>query len=299
MAARKVLVGGGSGFIGHALCKSLRKRGYETILLSRTPGHSKITWSDLKKRGELPECDAVINLAGENIANPMRRWTESFKADLRESRIGTNEILTELIRKAAKPPRVWISSSAIGYYPTSETAEYTEDTPPQPESNFLAKLCCDWEQSAILPADHPSRHVTLRIGLVLGRDGGTIKSMIWPFWFGVGGVIGSGKQFMSWIHIADMVGIIVHALESDNVQGILNATAPHPVTNSEFTTAFASALWRPAFIPMPPFVVNMIFGQERGILLLEGQKVIPKKTMESGYSFMFSDINSCLLDILK
>jgi hypothetical protein len=113
------------------------------------------------------------------------------------------------------------------------------------------------------------------------------------------GVIGGGKQIMSWIHIADMVGIIVHALESDNVRGILNATAPQPVTNSEFTTAFASALWRPAFIPMPAFAVNTIFGQERGILLLEGQKVVPKKAMESGYSFMFPDINSCLLDIVK
>ena len=113
------------------------------------------------------------------------------------------------------------------------------------------------------------------------------------------GILGSGKQIMSWIHIADMVGILVHALENDNAQGILNATAPQPVTNSEFTTAFASAMWRPAFIPAPAFAMNMIFGHERGIMLLEGQKVIPKRTMESGYSFMFPDIKSCLLNVLK
>ncbi|XP_028409908.1 epimerase family protein SDR39U1-like [Dendronephthya gigantea] len=299
MAARKVLVGGGNGFIGSALCSALRKRGYEVILLSRTPGHAKITWSDLKRNNELPECDAVINLAGENISNPLKRWNEDFKALIRQSRVETNDILTELIKKAAKPPNVWISSSAIGFYPTSETAEYTEDAPPEPEHDFFTKICCDWEDSAVLPSDHPSRHVTLRIGLVLGRDGGAFKSLVWPFWFGVGGVIGSGKQIMSWIHIADMVGILIHALENNNVHGILNATAPQPVSNSEFTTELASALWRPAIIPVPAFAVNMIYGHERALLLLEGQKVIPKRTIESGYSFLFPDIKSCLLNIVK
>lgn len=293
----RVIVGGGTGFIGKALVDTLKRKGHEVTIISRTQAPGRITWNEISKT-PLPECEAVVNLAGENILNPLKRWNEEFIKELRNSRLETTSTLARKIAEARNPPKVFVSSSAVGYYPPSETVEYTEDSSPS-SANELTRLCNDWENSAELPEGCKTRLVKFRIGVVMGRTGGIIQQSIWPFWFGLGGIIGSGKQYFPWIHIDDMTGMIVHALENDHVTGVLNGVAPEIVTNERFTKEYASALWRPAILPTPAFVVNFIFGQERGKLLLEGQKVIPKRTLELGYKFQFPEIKSALANIVK
>lgn len=293
----RVIVGGGTGFIGKALVDTLKRKGHEVTIISRTQAPGRITWNEISKT-PLPECEAVVNLAGENILNPLKRWNEEFIKELRNSRLETTSTLARKIAEARNPPKVFVSSSAVGYYPPSETVEYTEDSPPS-SANELTRLCNDWENSAELPEGCKTRLVKFRIGVVMGRTGGIIQQSIWPFWFGLGGIIGSGKQYFPWIHIDDMTGMIVHALENDHVTGVLNGVAPEIVTNERFTKEYAGALWRPAILPTPAFVVNFIFGQERGKLLLEGQKVIPKRTLELGYKFQFQEIKSALANIVK
>ncbi|PFX32230.1 epimerase family protein SDR39U1-like isoform X2 [Stylophora pistillata] len=293
----RVLVGGGTGFIGRALVEALKRKGHEVTIISRSQAPGKITWSEIAKL-PLPECEAVVNLAGENILNPLKRWNEGFLQTLRDSRIETTKTLAKKISEASNPPKVFVSSSAVGYYPPSDTAEYTEDSPPS-SADALTTLCADWEKSAKLPDGCKTRLVTLRIGVVLGRGGGVIQQTIWPFWFGLGGVLGSGKQYFPWIHVDDMTGIIFHALENDHVTGVLNAVAPQVVTNESYTKEYAGALWRPAILPTPSFAVNFIFGQDRGKILLEGQKVIPKRTLEMGYKFQYPELKQALAEIVK
>lgn len=293
----RVLVGGGTGFIGRALVEALKRKGHEVTIISRSQAPGKITWSEIAKL-PLPECEAVVNLAGENILNPLKRWNEGFLQTLRDSRIETTKTLAKKISEASNPPKVFVSSSAVGYYPPSDTAEYTEDSP-RSSADALTTLCADWEKSAKLPDGCKTRLVTLRIGVVLGRGGGVIQQTIWPFWFGLGGVLGSGKQYFPWIHVDDMTGIIFHALENDHVTGVLNAVAPQVVTNESYTKEYAGALWRPAILPTPSFAVNFIFGQDRGKILLEGQKVIPKRTLEMGYKFQYPELKQALAEIVK
>lgn len=293
----RVLIGGGTGFIGKALVGSLKQAGHDVTIISRTKAPGRITWNDITM-SPLPECEAVVNLAGENILNPLRRWNKEFIHDLRQSRIETTKTLATKIADAAKPPKVFISSSAVGFYPTSETVEYTEDFPPS-SSDTLTRLCSDWEDSANLPDDCKTRVVKVRIGVVLGRNGGVIQQTIWPYWLGLGGVIGSGKQYFPWLHLDDMTGIIMHALVNDHVTGVLNAVAPEIVTNEGFTKEYARALWRPAIIPAPSFVFNLVYGKERAKLLLEGQKVIPKRTLELGYCYKFPQLKGALANIIN
>lgn len=293
----RVLVGGGTGFIGRALVEALKRKGHEVTIISRSQAPGKITWSEIAKL-PLPECEAVVNLAGENILNPLKRWNEGFLQTLRDSRIETTKTLAKKISEASNPPKVFVSSSAVGYYPPSDTAEYTEDSP-RSSADALTTLCADWEKSAKLPDGCKTRLVTLRIGVVLGRGGGVIQQTIWPFWFGLGGVLGSGKQYFPWIHVDDMTGIIFHALENDHVTGVLNAVAPQVVTNESYTKEYAGALWRPGILPTPSFAINFIFGQDRGKILLEGQKVIPKRTLEMGYKFQYPELKQALAEIVK
>ena len=254
-------------------------------------------------------------------------------------------LLPELLNEHCCP---WRTSDKIvrfftlGYYPPSDTKEYTEDSPPS-SADALTTLCADWENSAKLPDGCETRLVTLRIGVVLGRGGGVIQQTIWPFWLGLGGkntfyysthcilhwfrhcliwkniipssengtkiisffhpfisgILGSGKQYFPWIHLDDMTGIIFHALENDHVTGVMNAVAPQVVTNESYTKEYAGALCRPAILPTPSFAINFIFGQDRGKILLEGQKVIPKRTLEMGYKFHYPELKQALAEIVK
>ncbi|XP_022106682.1 epimerase family protein SDR39U1-like [Acanthaster planci] len=290
------LLGGGSGFIGTAIRRLLLQRGHGVMLVSRTAGKDKITWDQLREDG-LPECDAVVSLSGENILNPLKRWTESFKQEVTDSRVKTTAALAKAITEASKPPKVFVSTSGVGYYPPSLTAEYTEDSPGG-DADFLSRLCTVWENSAKLPDSHSHvKQVIVRTGVVLGRDGGAIQQMIWPFWLGVGGVMGSGSQYFAWIHIDDIAGIFVHAIESPDPPSILNGVAPTPITNREFTKAFGSVLCRPTILPVPSFAINLAFGTERAAMLLDGQKVLPKQTLECGYEFQFPTIEKALKNI--
>ncbi|ELU06270.1 hypothetical protein CAPTEDRAFT_223709 [Capitella teleta] len=286
----RVLIGGGSGFVGTRLRRLLNKAGHQSMVISRQPGENRVSWNDIYRDG-LPECDAVVNLSGENIGDPFKRWNEDFKEIVCSSRVDTTQQLVTAITSAKHKPRVWISSSAIGYYPASETAEYTELSAGG-SGDFFAELCAEWEEAAKLPAEAGVRHVTLRIGLALGREGGMIPKLIPSFWLGAGGTIGSGKQWFPWVHVEDVANLIKYSLENEEVTGVLNAVAPHAATNADFTKTLARAMWRPAFFPLPGFVVKTVFGEERGLAMLEGQRVIPERTLATGYKFLYPDLES-------
>jgi len=287
----KVVVGGGSGFVGKSLCSLLRRRGHEVVIVSRAPikspvdGCDVMTWDSLKKDGIPSGTTAAVNLAGANILDPLKRWG-SYASVVRQSRLDTTKDLVTAISHSLSPPTVFVSASAIGYYPSSPTADYDEESVCVP-SNFIEQLVHDWEDAATLPPEVETRLVKVRIGVVLGKGGGIVQNMWLPFYLGGGGPVGSGKQWFPWVHIDDVAGVFLHAIENEHVKGTLNAVAPTPASNAEFASAFGAAMWRPAFIPLPGFVVNTVFGSERGAIMLEGQKVNPKKTLESGYEFEY------------
>ncbi|XP_028616153.1 LOW QUALITY PROTEIN: epimerase family protein SDR39U1-like [Grammomys surdaster] len=292
----RVLIGGGTGFIGTALTRLLKARGHEVKLVSRQPGPGPITWGELSKSG-LPLCDVVINLAGENILNPLRRWNETFQKEVLTSRLDTTHLLAKAITKAVQPPQAWILVTGVAYYQPSLTEEYDEDNPGG-DFDFFSNLVTKWEAATRLPGDS-TRQVVVRSGVVLGRGVGAISHMLLPFRLGLGGPIGSGHQFFPWIHIGDLTGILNHALEENHVQGVLNGVAPaSTTTNAEFAQALGAALGRPAFIPVPSTVVQAVFGRERAIMLLEGQKVVPRRTLDTGYQYSFPELGAALKDVV-
>lgn len=286
-----VLIGGGSGFLGRHLTKLLTDNGMKVTVLSRAAGPNRITWSDLQRSGLPDGCTAVVSMSGENILNPMKRWNDSFKQAVWSSRVDCTQALANAICQSTTPPKVFVSLSGVGYYKPDASREYDESSPGG-DFDYLSELCTAWEGAAKLPSTISVRHVTIRSGVVLGRDGGMIQQIYYPFFFGLGGPISSGEQWFPWIHVDDLVGIVLHAITNDNVSGVLNGVAPESATNADFTKAFASAMCRPAFFPVPGFVMNFVFGHERGKVMLEGQKVIPKRTLESGYTFLFPDLAS-------
>ncbi|XP_001637995.2 epimerase family protein SDR39U1 [Nematostella vectensis] len=293
----RVLVGGGTGFVGRNLTAALKSKGHDIVIISRTAGPGKVTWDQITKSG-LPQCQAVVNLAGENVLNALRRWDDKYKEDVVRSRVETTKLLADKITTSQNPPSVFVSSSAVGFYPPSETKDYGEDTPPS-NADYFTSLCAEWEAAAQLPKECKTRNVVVRIGVVLGRDGGTIQQAYWPFFFGGGGVIGSGRQFFPWIHIQDICGIIIHAIENNHVTGAINGVAPEIATNKDFTEHLAGAMWRPAIIPMPAFAINTVFGSERATMLLQGQKVHPKRTLESGYTYKYPELKAALQNAIK
>ncbi|XP_057398388.1 epimerase family protein SDR39U1 isoform X2 [Balaenoptera acutorostrata] len=255
------------------------------------PGRDELATSGL------PRCDAAVNLAGENILNPLRRWNEAFQKEVLSSRLETTQMLARAIAKAPRSPQAWVLVTGVAYYQPSLTAEYDEDSPGG-DFDFFSNLVTKWEAAARLPGDS-TRQVVVRSGVVLGRGGGAIGHMLLPFRLGLGGPIGSGHQFFPWIHIRDLVGILAHALEASHVQGVLNGVAPaSSTTNAEFARALGAALGRPAFIPLPSTVVQAVFGRERAIMLLEGQKVVPRRTLAAGYQYSFPELGAALKEVI-
>ncbi|XP_056384277.1 epimerase family protein SDR39U1 [Hyla sarda] len=299
----RVLIGGGSGFIGQSLSQLLKSRGHQVTIISRQPGQQKITWADVSKKG-LPPCDAVVNLAGENVLNPLKRWTEEFKQTVIASRIETTRTITQAISQSQNPPHTWVVVTGVGYYPPSQTQQYSEDSPGG-NADFLSRLVRDWEKAAELSStkDKPlTKLVKVRTGVVLGRNGGALPTMLWPFRLCLGGVLGSGKQPFPWIHIEDLCRLLCHTIEQEeNVAGILNAVSPSSVTdtNTDFTGALSRALGRPAFLFTPGFAVQWLFGSDRAPMLLEGQRVVPQRTLQSGFSFQYPDLDSALAQLLR
>jgi uncharacterized protein (TIGR01777 family) len=279
----RVVVIGSSGFIGRHLAAALRARGDTVVAVSLrdlTPA-----WR------ESDGADAVVNLAGENIA---QRWTHAVKEQIRSSRVDEPRRLIEMFGTLKTPPRAYISASAVGYYGTSETQTFTETSPPG--SGFLAEVCVAWEAEAQKAAAFGCRVALIRCGLVLAEDGGILARTLPSFKLGVGGVVGSGNQWHSWIHIDDVVGIYLLAI--DGAQGVLNATAPNPVRNRDFTRALAAALHRPAFVRVPPFALEAALG-EGAVLATEGQCVVPERTIGQGYHFAFTQIERACGAIVK
>jgi hypothetical protein len=238
--------------------------------------------------------DAVIHLAGENIADG--RWTSKRKKTIKNSRVLSTRNLVSTLKSISTPPDVFISASAIGFYGKDRPVELYEGL--NPGKDFLADVCKEWEHEAIAAQDHNVRTIVLRIGIVLGYEGGAMKKMLPPFWAGAGGNLGDGNQWMSWIHVNDLVGMIIHGLENNSIQGAYNATSPDPVTNRTFTKCLAKSLGRPALIPVPKFALKLILG-EVSELLLGSLKVSSMKIIESGYKFMFPDLQSALNDMQK
>ena len=294
----KILVSGSTGLIGTALLSALRTSGYEVTCLVRggTSGKEQIGWDPARPLA--PESvsgfDAVVHLAGESIVG---RWTDAKKRRIRESRVQGTRNLAAALAAAPQRPQLLISASAIGYYGDRGEETLREDS--SSGDGFLPEVCREWEEAAEPVAKAGIRCVQIRIGVVLSASGGALHAMLLPFRMGVGGKMGSGRQWMSWVNIDDLVGAVQHVIKCDMLRGPVNVVAPNPVRNSEFTKVLASVLSRPAIFPMPAFAARLVFGQMGDELLLASQRVEPAKLLTSGYFFKKSDLKTALEAILK
>ncbi len=296
----KVAVTGGTGFIGRALVNRLAGAEHQLLVLSRHPdsGRSgpnvRVDFFDAMqppKDGLLNGMDAVIHLAGESIA---QRWTPEHKERILRSRqTGTNAIADAAVK--AKTVRTLVCGSAIGYYGPRGSEELTEDSPAG--NDFLAHVCTVWEDSAWPARDAGIRVVHARTGIVLHPEGGALKKMLAPFKLGAGGRLGTGQQYMSWIHREDLLSLIVYALSSETARGPLNGTSPNPVTNEEFTRVLGRVLHRPALMPAPAFALKLALG-EMSSMVLTGQRVVPARALASGFRFAFPELGPALQDLL-
>lgn len=264
------------------------------------PGPQRISWHDLAKEGLPRGTTAVVNLAGQNILDMKQRWNAGFKQNVWNSRINTCAALSRAIQEVSpdEEPRVFVSMSGVGIYEPSTTATYTEDSPIK-EFDYLSKLCVNWEKAATLPESSQCRNVIIRSGVVLGRDGGMIKQLYLPFYLGLGGPIGSGEQFLPWIHIDDLTRLILFAIEEDQVRGVLNGVAPQPITNKEFTKAFAGTMGRPALLPVPASVLRCLLSEERAKVMTQGQCVVPRRPQNFHFQYHFPDIKSACQELVS
>jgi uncharacterized protein (TIGR01777 family) len=292
-----LLIAGGSGFLGTALTKAFRAAGHRVMILTRRPQREgDVLWStkptDTTWRHALDRSDAVINLAGASIA--ATRWTDERKREIRASRMQPTQALVSAIAAATRAPTVFISGSAVGIYGIRGDEVITEETPAG--SDFLSAVCRDWETLA-LEASSRSRVVLLRSGVVLGREGGALPQLALPFRLFAGGPVGTGQQYLSWISLADWIGIVQWTLTRNHVSGPLNLTAPTPVTNAEFARTMGRVLSRPSFVPTPAFAVRFAFGELADALILGGQRVVPTRATALGYEFKHQTLEPALREI--
>jgi len=298
LESARVLLTGSSGFLGSALLPSLKARGFEVTRLVRgvAAKEDEIRWNPAwpPSSEAISGFDAVIHLAGETVVG---RWTASKKTKIRDSRVTGTRNLVHALLEAKDRPRVLISGSATGYY--GDRGDELLNELSTSGSGFLADVCREWEAAAQPAVNAGIRTALVRTGVVLSRDGGALKKMLLPFQMGIGGNIGSGRQWMSWIHLQDWIGAIHHILKNDLVQGPVNLVGPKPVTNAEFTKTLASVLSRPAIFPVPAFVAKLAFGQMGEEVLLGSQRVEPARLVTSGYPFQYSDLRKALEAVLK
>jgi uncharacterized protein (TIGR01777 family) len=294
-----IVVTGASGLIGSALLPRLSADGHRVTRLVRSqpaPGEAAIRWDpeagslDAKS---LEGIDAAVHLAGENIA---ARWTAEKKRRIRDSRVNGTRLLSDTLARLERPPQALVCASAIGYYGDRGDELLSEESPPG--RGFLAEVCQAWEAAADAARHKGIRVVHLRFGVVLSPAGGALAKMLPPFRLGLGGPLGSGRQYMSWIAIDDAVGAIQHALATEALQGPANAAAPNPVRNREFTRALARVLRRPALVPMPAFAARLLFGEMADELLLASARVQPAKLLATGYTFRYPELEGALRHLL-
>lgn len=291
----KILVSGSHGLVGKALIKSLETQGHEVFRLVRYAPHSKdeIEWSPDRYSIALARIegfDAVVSLAGESIAEG--RWTDDKKRRIRESRVKGTKLLGDALANLTASPRTFICASAIGYYGNRGDEILTETS--APGNDFLAGVCVEWEKATALATEKGIRVLNARFGVILDANGGALKKMLPPFRMGIGGRIGSGKQWMSWIALDDVVGGINFALNNDLLRGPANFVAPAPVTNAEFTKTLGKVLSRPTLFPIPAFGVRLAFGEMADALLLGSQRVEPERLKASGYQFQYPELKGAL-----
>jgi uncharacterized protein (TIGR01777 family) len=294
----KIVIAGGTGFLGRPLTKRLVAEGHDVVILSRSPvveGPSRaVAWSPDGSAGEwakeIDGADAVVNLAGESIAG--RRWSTAHKREILDSRVLATRSLAAAVARASRPPSVFVSGSAVGYYGPLGDELAVETT--RAGSDFLAQVCQQWEAEASRVASARTRVVCIRTGLPLERDGGALPQMLPPFKFGVGGPVGSGRQYWPWIHRTDWIDLVRWAIRTEAAVGPLNATAPEPVRNVTFARALGRALRRPSFMPAPAFALRLMFGEMADALLLSGQRAVPAKADALGFSFTYTHIDDAL-----
>jgi uncharacterized protein len=294
----RILVSGSSGLIGAALLDALRTGGYEVTRLVRgaASGRGRIAWDPVQPLA--PESvsgfDAVVHLAGESIVG---RWTREKKRRILDSRVQGTRKLAEALAAASQRPRSLISASAIGFYGDRGEETLREDS--ASGNGFLPEVCRAWEASTEPATKAGIRTVQMRFGVVLSASGGALQAMLFPFRMGVGGKVGHGRQWMSWVDLNDVVGAVQHVIKTDRLQGPVNVVAPNPVRNAEFTKTLASVLSRPAVLPMPAFAARLVFGQMADELLLASQRVEPSKLLANGYVFQQTELRKALGRILN
>jgi uncharacterized protein (TIGR01777 family) len=291
----RILISGASGFLGNALRPALSAAGHtSTALVRRAPVGDEVQWNPGQPLDpqKLAGFDALVHLAGKSISG---RWTEKFKREVRESRVlGTRTLATSAAESFRKTglPRVFVAASATGYYGNRGDEELTEDR--QPGSGFLSEVCEEWEAATRPAAEAGIRVVNLRVGVVLAKHGGALQAMLPAFRLGLGGPIGDGRQYMSWIALVDVVGAFLFALGNESLRGPVNAVAPQAVRNAEFVHALGKALHRPAFFPLPAFVVRTVFGEMGEALLLGSARVRPAKLEGAGYEYRHPELSEAL-----
>jgi uncharacterized protein len=295
-----VLVTGASGFIGSALVPTLTAGGHAVTRLVRStprPGQAEIPWNPAARSIGTPALeglDAVVHLAGDNVASG--RWTAAKKASILNSRVQGTSVLCEALAQLVKPPKALLCASAIGYYGDRGETTLREESPPG--TDFLAEVCQAWEAATAPAVQRGIRVVRLRFGIVLSPAGGPLAKMLTPFRLGLGGVVGTGKQYMSWITLDDALGAIHHALSTEALQGPVNVVAPQAATNQEFTTTLGKVLRRPTRLPLPAFAARLLFGEMADALLLSSTRVAPVRLVASGYTFRYPALEEALQHLL-
>jgi uncharacterized protein len=297
----RVAVSGSTGLVGSEVVAVLSAGGHEVVRLVRRvppPGEMAVRWdpeAGVIDAGGVDGCDAVVHLAGENVG--AGRWTASRKAAIRDSRVNGTRFLCDALAGLARPPKTLVCASAVGYYGDRGEELLTEESPPG--TGFLAEVCREWEAASAPAARKGIRVVALRIGMVLSAKGGALARMLPLFRAGLGGVIGGGRQYVSWVALDELPGIVLHALQRGDLSGPVNAAAPRPVTNREFTKALGRALSRPTALPVPAFALRLAVGGEMAdALLLASARVVPKRLLDTGYAFRSPELETTLRRLL-
>jgi len=307
ISTKRIVVTGATGLIGKKLCSQLITLDYEVVIFSREPEQARkrvpgaaayVSWSPSKQQGDwvqaLNGAYGVIHLAGAPVFG--KRWSPAYKSEIRDSRVLGTRNLVQAMSSVQNKPAVFVCGSAVGYY------GFCDDTPLEesasPGDDFLARVCIEWEQEGAKAEEADIRTILLRTGIILDTGEGALPKMLPPFRFFIGGPILPGSQWFSWIHVDDEVGLIIFALEQERVVGPLNATAPEPQTNHDFSNSVGKILHRPSWLPVPGFGLKLLLG-EVGDMLAEGQRVIPRKALDLGYHFKFTTSTQALRDLLK
>lgn len=300
----RIVIAGGSGFLGSALAQHLAGRGHDIVILTRKARSSgakirDVEWAPDGHPGpwakEIDGAGAIVNLAGAGIAD--RRWTAKRKAELRASRVYSTRSLVAAVRGAAVKPAVFVQGSAVGYYGTNPEPTFDESCPPG--DDFFGQLAVAWEAEAHSVSALGVRLVIIRSGIALDRDGGALKKMLPPFRFFVGGPLASGRQVLSWVHRDDWVALVTWAIETPAASGVYNGTAPSPVTNAEFSKALGRALHRPSWLPVPGFALRILVGEVANVALINGQRVVPKRALEAGFRFQYPTIDEAMAAAIR